>query len=82
MMGYIRDAAFGSWTYNLFHTYAVPILFAVSGILAQQPALVLPAIIWAAHIGFDRMLGYGLKLPTSFQDTHLGRIGRGTGIGA
>jgi hypothetical protein len=25
----------------------------------------------------DRALGYGLKLPTDFRDTHLGRIGRG-----
>jgi hypothetical protein len=34
------------------------------------------AAIWAAHIGFDRMLGYGLKYSSSFNDTHLGRIGR------
>ena len=34
------------------------------------------ALIWAAHIGFDRALGYGLKYPTSFGETHLGRIGR------
>jgi hypothetical protein len=31
---------------------------------------------WVGHIGGDRLLGYGLKLPTGFQDTHLGRIGR------
>jgi hypothetical protein len=34
------------------------------------------ALIWAAHVGFDRMLGYGLKYPTAFGDTHMGRIGR------
>jgi hypothetical protein len=34
------------------------------------------ACIWAAHVGFDRMLGYGLKYGTSFGDTHLGRRGR------
>jgi hypothetical protein len=38
--------------------------------------LMWPALIWLAHIGMDRSLGYGLKLPTAFQDTHLGRIGR------
>jgi hypothetical protein len=32
--------------------------------------------ILVAHSGMDRMMGYGLKLPSSFQDTHLGRIGR------
>ena len=34
------------------------------------------AIYNLGHIGGDRLLGYGLKLPTGFQDTHLGRIGR------
>jgi hypothetical protein len=28
-------------------------------------------MICAAHIFFDRMLGYGLKYPTRFKDTHL-----------
>ena len=32
--------------------------------------------ILIAHVGMDRAAGYGLKLPTSFQDTHLGRIGK------
>lgn len=36
----------------------------------------LAASVVAAHVGFDRALGYGLKLPTGFKDTHLGRIGR------
>lgn len=34
-------------------------------------------LAWLAHIAADRALGYGLKRPTSFHDTHLGRIGRG-----
>jgi hypothetical protein len=29
------------------------------------------ALIWVAHIGLDRMLGFGLKYPTQFKDTHL-----------
>jgi hypothetical protein len=40
------------------------------------PALTLAGVILVAHTGIDRILGYGLKYPTSFQDTHLGRIGR------
>ena len=32
------------------------------------------ALIWAAHIGVDRVLGYGLKYPTAFRDTHLGPV--------
>ncbi len=31
------------------------------------------ALVWFAHIGFDRMVGYGLKYPTDFFDTHLRR---------
>jgi Domain of unknown function (DUF4260) len=27
-------------------------------------------------VGIDRLAGYGLKHPTGFGDTHLGRIGR------
>jgi hypothetical protein len=44
-------------------------------ILAQPIALTI-ALIWLAHAGFDRLLGYGLKYPTAFTDTHLGRIGK------
>jgi hypothetical protein len=32
-------------------------------------------LIDLAHVGFDRMLGYGLKYGTGFGDTHLGRKG-------
>ena len=33
-------------------------------------------MIWLAHIGIDRALGYGLKYSTGFGFTHLGRIGK------
>jgi len=32
------------------------------------------ALVWLAHIGFDRFFGYGLKYPTGFKDTHLQRV--------
>ena len=32
------------------------------------------ALIWLAHIGMDRLLGYGLKYPSAFKDTHLQRV--------
>jgi hypothetical protein len=31
-------------------------------------------LIWLLHIGFDRAIGYGLKYPSSFKETHLGRV--------
>jgi hypothetical protein len=44
---------------------------------ADQPWITAVGFLWLGHAGFDRMLGYGVKLPSGFQDTHLGRIGRG-----
>ena len=32
------------------------------------------ALIWLSHIGFDRLIGYGLKYETAFKDTHLQRV--------
>jgi hypothetical protein len=29
------------------------------------------SLIWTAHIGFDRLLGFGLKYSNRFKDTHL-----------
>jgi hypothetical protein len=46
------------------------------GALLASPAILLAAAILIAHVGMDRAVGYGLKLPSSFQDTHLGRMGR------
>ena len=43
--------------------------------LAEQPLWQGVALVWFAHIGMDRALGYGLKYDTDFKDTHLGRIG-------
>jgi len=75
MLGYLRSARFGAMSYNLVHTYAAPALLALLG-LAIGPLAYGVAAIWVAHIGFDRMLGYGLKLETGFEHTHLGLIGR------
>jgi hypothetical protein len=76
MLGYLAGPRPGAVAYNLAHTYATPAVLAGVGWLIGTPLLLALALIWAAHIGFDRMLGYGLKLPTDFRDTHLGRIGR------
>ncbi len=76
-IGYMAGARTGSAIYNLAHSYVVPLLVA-SVLVSTGRALALP-LIWIAHIGFDRMLGYGLKLPSGFTDTHLGRIGRAKG---
>lgn len=75
MLGYLRSPRLGALTYNLVHTYVAPAMLALAG-LALGPLAFGLAAIWAAHIGFDRLLGYGLKLETGFEQTHLGPIGK------
>lgn len=75
MLGYLSGPRIGALTYNFAHTYPVPFSLGVVGWITETQPVLAAALIWTAHIGLDRMLGYGLKLPT-FRDTHLGTIGR------
>lgn len=75
MLGYLSGPRAGATTYNLVHSYAVAALIGAIGLLAGAPLAVAAALILAGHIGFDRMLGYGLKYPDAFGHTHLGRLG-------
>ena len=47
-----------------------------AGFALPSPLVLSIAMIWLAHIGFDRALGYGLKYVSGFGFTHLGRIGQ------
>lgn len=73
-LGYLAGPRTGARAYNAAHSYVGPIAVALIFAATGRPPVI--ACIWAAHIGFDRMLGYGLKYPSAFQHTHLGRIGR------
>ena len=75
MLAYLGGPVVGALGYNLVHTYSAPAVLATVGVAGLPWALPL-ALIWAAHIGFDRALGYGLKHRAGFGFTHLGRIGR------
>ena len=74
-MGFVCERI-GARLYNLAHTYTVPALLFALGWLGGAGWLVSVALIWAAHIGLDRALGYGLKYPGRFRDTHLGTMGK------
>lgn len=76
MIGYIRGPRLGAMTYNLVHNLAVGLAVLAIGWFTAVAPLALAGAILVAHVGMDRALGYGLKLPTDFRDTHLGRIGR------
>ena len=66
----------GAIAYNAAHSTIGPIAALAAGYFALAPLLPGLGLIWLAHVGFDRALGYGLKYGTAFGDTHLGRIGR------
>lgn len=74
MIGYIKGNKAGAVTYNLFHTYLLSGSILVIGIIIKSDILIQLGIIWTAHIGIDRLMGYGLKYPTDFKDTHLDRL--------
>jgi hypothetical protein len=76
MAGYAVGPALGARLYNLVHNEVAPIFLGMYGIAVGRNDVVPYALIWLAHIGFDRGLGFGLKYPTEFRDTHLGPIGR------
>ena len=76
MLAYLAGPRAGAIAYNLVHTYALALALMLAGFLVGVPAAAAGGLIWIAHIGFDRALGYGLKYPTGFGDTHLGRSGR------
>jgi hypothetical protein len=74
--GYLAGPRVGAFTYNLFHNWVPGIVTLGFAAWLASPAVLLAAAILIAHVGMDRAVGYGLKLPGSFQDTHLGRMGR------
>jgi hypothetical protein len=74
--GYAAGPRVGAVVYNLAHNLVIALGLLGLGFLIRSTPLVLVGAILIAHIGIDRTSGFGLKYATSFQDTHLGRIGR------
>jgi hypothetical protein len=73
-LGYLAGPKVGAVSYNAMHSSIGPVLLVAGGYLFGMQELWIVACIWFAHIGFDRMLGYGLKYASGFKDTHLGRL--------
>jgi hypothetical protein len=74
MVGYLAGLSIGAVVYDAAHTYAVPIVLAAVGVIANAEIATQVGLIWFTHIGADRAVGYGLKYPTRFKDTHLQRV--------
>ena len=73
-VGYFAGSRVGALTYDATHLEALPIALGVVGVLGANDWCVKLALIWLAHIGVDRVVGYGLKYPTHHKDTHLQRL--------
>jgi hypothetical protein len=71
MLGYLVSPRLGASLYNLVHTLSLPFVLLLAGSLLHWHLAPTLALIWIAHIALDRLLGYGLKYPTYFKDTHL-----------
>ncbi|WP_078392751.1 DUF4260 domain-containing protein [Shouchella patagoniensis] len=74
MVGYLKNARVGSYVYNLFHNYVIPLVLLVTAMFFEQPLLIGICLIWIAHIGMDRLCGFGLKYPTAFSESHMNQI--------
>lgn len=75
-LGYLAGPRLGAFTYNALHHKGLALALYLLGVVINQPELALAGAIIFAHSSFDRILGFGLKYPDSFQNTHLGPIGK------
>lgn len=71
MIGYLAGPKLGSLSYNVVHTFTLPLALGAIGFWAEYRLALLVALIWIGHIGADRAFGFGLKFDTGFKDTHL-----------
>ena len=73
-VGYLAGATIGAAAYDAAHTYSLPVALAAAGLVVDADTAVQLGLIWLTHIGVDRAVGYGLKYPSGFKDTHLQRV--------
>jgi hypothetical protein len=74
MVGYLAGPNVGATAYDAAHTYVLPVVLVTAGVIADAEIALQLGLIWFTHIGVDRAVGYGLKYPTGFKDTHLQRV--------
>jgi hypothetical protein len=70
-LGYLGGTRLGARAYNLFHITPLPGVLIAVGWRQNASLATALGLVWLAHIGMDRMLGYGLKYGDDFQHTHL-----------
>jgi hypothetical protein len=80
MAGYLAGPSMGARFYNSVHTYIMPVSITAIGWITGHDLWLEIALVWCAHIGVDRALGFGLKYREGFADTHLGLVTRSAKI--
>ncbi len=76
MLGYLGGTRLGAVIYDIVHHRALSIGIYILGAILANPPLQLAGLILFGHSSLDRVLGYGLKYSDSFQNTHLGVMGK------
>ncbi|MDQ6673009.1 MAG: DUF4260 domain-containing protein [Chloroflexota bacterium] len=76
MLGYLGGTCLGAVSYNFAHSIPLPAVMVALSWWQGQPVAVALGLVWLAHIGADRLMGYGLKYDDNFQHPHLGWLGR------
>ncbi|MEN9407096.1 MAG: hypothetical protein RLZZ455_312 [Candidatus Parcubacteria bacterium] len=74
MIGYVKNTKIGAITYNFVHNYVLGLVVCMIGLVLGSTLAVSLGLILLAHVGIDRFLGFGLKYPTHFKETHLQKL--------
>lgn len=74
MLGYVVSTKLGAITYNLFHHLLIAVIVVLLGYFCDINYMFLYGLIMVAHIGMDRLFGYGLKYQDHFKNTHLDKL--------
>jgi hypothetical protein len=76
MIGYLVNTRVGAAMYNIAHHKGTAVLCFALGLILSSIPLQFTGLLLLGHSSFDRILGYGLKFPDNFKNTHLGWIGK------
>ena len=72
LTAYLAGPKIGAIVYNAVHTTIGPLLLSAAGYASGRALIIQIGMVWLAHVGLDRLLGFGLKYADRFASTHLG----------
>jgi hypothetical protein len=73
LVGYLGGPRLGSVIYNLGHNWVIGLAALGLGAWLAIPVLQLVGAMLIAHVGMDRVIGFGLRHPDDEKRTHLQR---------